>query len=478
MPGTGIQLRAGDVNPIRVLLVDDSSEVREVYQAALDSEGFAVKAVGSAEEALEVVRDWHPALIISDIFLPGMSGFELITKIRSDFPPPLPVIVAFSGFPDAEDEALRRGAVRFELKPLSFDTLLAVVAESLSGDKPARPPEDDGVKERRASARAIGEATLEAFLDREPDALTRMNRGARALSRFFGHSTAIVLLRRKGRLTVSATSDPRAYPVGDPANDLLGLANDVIDSAATLILPNVHAQALLRRPSRRIGFLACVPYVVADVCVGALCIVDDTSHDLPSSDLAFLEYAAGHAAALVSNPLARPMMDPTGILSRTAFIRSLGFTTEWAIREGAAMGITLVAPARALPPGSCADVFVNLPGPRMLAGLFGSRRIAVFAAADTSRVVRERLQAVRVSLAKSIDVVACAELSFDAPMPRLPPDVVLTWADDLLARAASTGSKRCFSVSAGRTSSRVGGVASEETHPTRSAVRPPARRTI
>jgi len=96
-------------NGRKILVVDDSDDLRELYQTLLRHEGYEVTTASSAEEALKIVRTWRPSLVITDIFMLGIRGLELITCLQSDFAPPIPPIIVFSGVSDAKDEALKRG---------------------------------------------------------------------------------------------------------------------------------------------------------------------------------------------------------------------------------------------------------------------------------------------------------------------------------------------------------------------------------
>ena len=73
-----------------ILVVDDSDDLRELYQTLLGCEGYEVKTASSAEEALKILRSWWPSLVITDLFMPGIGGLELITCLRSKFAPPIP----------------------------------------------------------------------------------------------------------------------------------------------------------------------------------------------------------------------------------------------------------------------------------------------------------------------------------------------------------------------------------------------------
>jgi CheY-like chemotaxis protein len=140
-----------------ILLVDDSDDLRELYETLLRHEGYEVRTASSAEEALKIVPTWRPSLVITDIFMPGIGGLELITRLRSDVAPPIPPIVVFSGISEAKHEALKRGAARFETKPVGPDELLRIVEHAFVPERAwVRPP--NAVSERRVATRAIGEA--------------------------------------------------------------------------------------------------------------------------------------------------------------------------------------------------------------------------------------------------------------------------------------------------------------------------------
>ena len=262
--------------------MDDSADLREIYEVALENEGYEVRSASSGEEALEVVREWRPAVVVTDIFMVGMSGLELITRLRSDIPAPVPHIIAASGFPDAKDEAVRRGALQFATKPLGWDALVELVGNALDGQ--STTPRDEEVERHRTNKRAVAEAALDAYLRRDPTLLPRLRRGAGALSRYLGGIAVVFPLFRQGRLVVCGSSHPKAYPPESEATGLVSLASDVIESNAKLLVPDVDKCVGLRRSSRGIRFLACVPLVVDGVSVGAECLLDTEARDFSISD--------------------------------------------------------------------------------------------------------------------------------------------------------------------------------------------------
>ncbi len=77
----------------RVLVVDDEVRFRELYRQVLEQAGFLVHTAGSAEAALLAMRSDPPALVVSDVRMPGRDGLELLREARSlrvDLPLPVP----------------------------------------------------------------------------------------------------------------------------------------------------------------------------------------------------------------------------------------------------------------------------------------------------------------------------------------------------------------------------------------------------
>ena len=116
----------------QVLLVEDEEGAREGIRDALTLLGYAVEAVGSAEEALAVAAERSFDVLLSDLLLPGMHGGELAERLRQRWPA-LKVII-MSGY--AQDEAIRRGvgegAVRFLQKPFDLASLAQELESALA----------------------------------------------------------------------------------------------------------------------------------------------------------------------------------------------------------------------------------------------------------------------------------------------------------------------------------------------------------
>jgi len=112
-----------------VLVVDDEEKLRRVVELQLKTAGFEVEQAGSAEEALKLTDGAD--VILTDLRLPGISGLELLAKLRrQDSHTPVIVMTAFGSIETAVD-AMKAGAVDFLPKPFSLDHLMTVIHKAL-----------------------------------------------------------------------------------------------------------------------------------------------------------------------------------------------------------------------------------------------------------------------------------------------------------------------------------------------------------
>jgi CheY-like chemotaxis protein len=124
------------LNGLRVLAVDDEADARELLTAMLSKCDAEVRATASASEALEVLKDWHPDVLISDIEMPDIDGYSLIRQVReleADRGGQIPA-VALTAHARTEDRlrALRAGFQIHVSKPVEPAELAKVLA-SLTG---------------------------------------------------------------------------------------------------------------------------------------------------------------------------------------------------------------------------------------------------------------------------------------------------------------------------------------------------------
>ncbi|MDQ5846631.1 MAG: ATP-binding protein, partial [Acidobacteriota bacterium] len=117
---------------MHVLLVDDDEDTLELLSAALRQRSANVTAVSSAAAALTAIRTVRPDVLISDIAMPGVDGYELMAKVLAlNLKPALPAI-AITAYAKEEDKAtaLAAGYQRYLSKPIELDEFISAVAEA------------------------------------------------------------------------------------------------------------------------------------------------------------------------------------------------------------------------------------------------------------------------------------------------------------------------------------------------------------
>lgn len=130
---TGADMPADPARPglsgLRILLVDDTPDTLDSFAALLQLEGAEVATAGSGEKALQLAREGTFDLVLSDIAMPGMDGYELIRRLREIEPMRSVAAVALTGFGRAADEqhALAAGFDAHLAKPVSLEALIPTV---------------------------------------------------------------------------------------------------------------------------------------------------------------------------------------------------------------------------------------------------------------------------------------------------------------------------------------------------------------
>ena len=114
----------------RVLVVDDEPQITRVLRTVLTSQGYQVQTAGEGQAALSSFNEWHPELVITDLFMPRMDGLELCKRIRAVSAVPI-IVLSVKGEERAKVEALDSGADDYVTKPFGTDELLARVRAAL-----------------------------------------------------------------------------------------------------------------------------------------------------------------------------------------------------------------------------------------------------------------------------------------------------------------------------------------------------------
>jgi CheY-like chemotaxis protein len=125
-----------------LLVVDDVPDILELLNALLKFKGYRVLTARNGQEALDVIEQERPALIIADILMPKMDGFSLVNRLRlNPQTRDIPVIFLSATYVAPEDKAFARtiGVTRFIEKPVDVESFLPMIAEYLTQEAPASP---------------------------------------------------------------------------------------------------------------------------------------------------------------------------------------------------------------------------------------------------------------------------------------------------------------------------------------------------
>lgn len=121
----------------RILLIEDEDDLARLFEHALRRDGHLLRRAGEAGKGLAEFRRWKPDLILLDVVLPGMSGFELLETLRLESRVP---VILISGRRRPADLLLgeKLGANDYLAKPFSLDELRARVKLALPRRRAAR----------------------------------------------------------------------------------------------------------------------------------------------------------------------------------------------------------------------------------------------------------------------------------------------------------------------------------------------------
>ena len=111
----------------RILVADDEESMRWVLSKALKKKGFIVELAADGEEALKLIRAHSYDLAILDIKMPGVSGLELLDRVREFKSDLLVVIMTAEASMKNAVEAMKRGAYDYITKPFDLDVIDAIV---------------------------------------------------------------------------------------------------------------------------------------------------------------------------------------------------------------------------------------------------------------------------------------------------------------------------------------------------------------
>jgi two-component system, OmpR family, alkaline phosphatase synthesis response regulator PhoP len=133
----------------KILVVDDEKDILELIDYNLSKNGYRVKTVTTGEDALELIKENDYDLIILDLMLPGVDGFDICKTIKADKQKSsIPIVMVTAKSEEADKVAgLEIGADHYVTKPFSPRELLAIVKATLRR-RPAKEDEEKPVIER------------------------------------------------------------------------------------------------------------------------------------------------------------------------------------------------------------------------------------------------------------------------------------------------------------------------------------------
>jgi DNA-binding NtrC family response regulator len=116
----------------RILVVDDDESLRRVTQFQLEQADYTVGTAASAAEAFDALQQSPRDLVLTDLKMAGLSGLDLLKKIRADFPEISVIIMTAFGTVETAVDAMKAGAYDYITKPVNFEELVLIIERALS----------------------------------------------------------------------------------------------------------------------------------------------------------------------------------------------------------------------------------------------------------------------------------------------------------------------------------------------------------
>lgn len=128
----GIRKLKMDRDPL-VLVVDDNEDNRDIYATSLQHKGYAVEVAADGGEAIEIARRLRPSIVVMDLGMPGMDGWEAIAALRATPETSDTYVIVVSGFADRTSRKRARdaGCDEFLAKPCLPKVLIERIVDVL-----------------------------------------------------------------------------------------------------------------------------------------------------------------------------------------------------------------------------------------------------------------------------------------------------------------------------------------------------------
>jgi two-component system KDP operon response regulator KdpE len=124
----------------KILIVDDEPQITRVLKTTLSSRGYSTRTASDGDDAVQVIKEWPPDLVITDLRMPNMDGLQLCRHLRAKSQVPI-IVLSVRGEERTKVEALDAGADDYITKPFSTNELLARVRATLRRATSAPQPD-------------------------------------------------------------------------------------------------------------------------------------------------------------------------------------------------------------------------------------------------------------------------------------------------------------------------------------------------
>jgi DNA-binding response OmpR family regulator len=130
---------------VSVVIVDDDADIAEAMQTALSAEGAAVQTVANGNDAVTVITESKPQVVVLDMMLPGRSGFLVLEKIKGEADSPIVIMLTANEGKRHQAYAQSLGVDRYFIKPAPLDALIEACRELVE----ARAAEEKGSRKKK-----------------------------------------------------------------------------------------------------------------------------------------------------------------------------------------------------------------------------------------------------------------------------------------------------------------------------------------
>jgi CheY-like chemotaxis protein len=378
----------------RILVVDDDRELVEVYQHLFEAAGYVVATALSGTAALAIACAARPDVVLTDISMPQMDGFELMRRLRDHFGGQTPPVVVCSAFQGTERQAIAQGAQVFLRKPTSAEALIRSVKAARRGVA----PDDQLIASQRAAAARervrYRQGSTGRLRDVDwPSVAREAQPWLEWLRCYLDCGSAGIFLVQNGAVLPVVSVGPHLAQRPRPRLLQATLAAGV-ETGTSLVVADMAAHpgfrsALGQRPD--IASFAGVPLVTIDgIRVGALCIADRRPDQFDADTLVLLEYLGRRGVSgLVDGPAASMVSPhlPAPLLARHTFEALLAMELKSARGSEEAVELTIGTLADGTSAGTCAEqVWRAGARARLAIGAMGAGRVGIFARGATTAV--------------------------------------------------------------------------------------------